>query len=519
MRIRFVEPRPPGHHVYDLALLPRLGCPLMATMLSELGHDALCYCEMLTHVDVEDCLGADLVGISGTTSTQPYAYLLAAEFEAAGVPVVLGGPHVSFLPDEALDYASYVIRGEGQQTIGELVAALERQRPLTGIAGLSWRDADHRAHHNPARRHCTQPEFEALPIPDLSLIVGHERMETKPLMTQWGCPFDCEFCAVTPMFSRSIRYRRNEQILAELEGLDAESVFFHDDLFIVDKNRTRDLLRQMVDRDLTPRWLAQMRAAETVFTSKVSRSADHDLLALMHSAGCWMVMVGFESVSEASLRQLNKKQTVRDVADATDLFHQHGIKVHGMFIAGIDTDTAEQADRTVAFAKQAGIDTIQIMTETPLPGTRLYRRARAEGRLITEDWALYDGHHAVMRPAQMHPRDLQLATVRAMERFYSLPRIVLPALRGMLRHAPEVARLTLRNRTPAQLPTLTSLARNHRWQELLNSLMARLPETDRRTLEEVLAIPMLRAYGRKQLAMLRMQEHSLAYLERLAALP
>lgn len=518
MRIRFIEPKPPGHHVYDGALLPRLGCPLMATILSELGYDVRCYCELLKTVDVDDCLRADLVGISGTTSTQPYAYRLAEEFEAAGVPVVLGGPHVTFLPDEALEHATYVVRGEGQQTICELVTALERQGTLAGIAGLSWRDADHRAHHNPRRRPCTQHEFQALPIPDLSLIAGHERMDAKPLMTQWGCPFDCEFCAVTPMFSRSIRYRRNDQILAELAGLNADMVFFHDDLFVVDKHRTRDLLRQMIHRDLTPRWLAQVRAAETVFASKANRCVDHDLLGLMRSAGCWMVMVGFESVSEESLKQMNKKQTVRDIVDATDLFHQYGIKVHGMFIAGADTDTVEQADRTVEFAKRVGIDTIQIMTETPLPGTRLYQRAQSENRIITDDWAFYDGHHAVMRPAKMHPRDLQLTTVRAMERFYSLPRIVLPAVRGLLHHAPELARLALRNSKPAQLPTLASLAWKHRWQELLTSLTNHLPDTDRHTIEEALAVPMLRAYGRRQLAMFRNQEYSLAYLERLARL-
>lgn len=510
MRIRFIEPRPPGHHVFDRALLPRLGCPLMATVLSELGHDARCYCELLTAVDVEDCLRADLVGISGTTSTQPYAYQLAAEFEDAGVPVVLGGPHVTFMPDEALAHASFVVRGEGQQTICELVAAMEGRGRLADIGGLSWRDADHRAYHNPPRPHCTQREFQSLPIPDLSLIDGHKRMDVKPLMTQWGCPFDCEFCGVTAMFSRSVRYRRNDQILAELAGLDAETVFFHDDLFVVDKARTRELLRQMIARDLTPRWLAQVRAAETVFASKSSRTADHELLRLMHDAGCWMVMVGFESVSAASLEQMNKRQTVDDIVAATDLFHRHGIKVHGMFIAGVDTDTVQQADHTVRFAKRVGIDTIQIMTETPLPGTRLYQRAQAEHRLITDDWALYDGHHAVMQPAQMRPGELQAAILRAMERFYTLPRVVLPAVRGLLQHAPELLRMTLGARVPARLPTLSSLARGHRWQRLLSSLTSRLPQADRRVVEEALAVATLRAYGRKQLANLRTQEHSSA---------
>ncbi len=120
LRIRLVEPRPAGHNVYDRALLPRLGLPLMAKMLAESGHDVRIYCEILAPVDLDDLLGAGLVGISSTTATAPAAYRLADLLGTAGVPVVLGGPHVSFRADEALGHARYVVRGEGQHTICEL---------------------------------------------------------------------------------------------------------------------------------------------------------------------------------------------------------------------------------------------------------------------------------------------------------------------------------------------------------------------------------------------------------------
>ncbi|HEU5155905.1 MAG TPA: radical SAM protein [Streptosporangiaceae bacterium] len=519
MRIRFIEPRPPGHHVYDRVLLPRLGLPLMGTMLAGRGHDVRCYCESLAPIDVTDCLRADLIGISGTTSTQLYAYGMAAEFEAAGVPVVLGGPHVTFMADEALAHARFVVRGEGERTIGELVDALETERPLTGIAGLSWRAPDGTYRHNPPRPRCSQQDFEALPAPDLTLIAGHERMGVKPLMTQWGCPFDCDFCSVTAMFSRTIRHRRTDQILAELAGLAAERVFFHDDIFVVNKNRTKELLRGMIASDVTPEWLAQVRAAETVFASKAAREPDLELLRLMRGSGCWMVMVGFESVCEESLRQMNKRQQVQDIIESVDLFHAHGIKVHGLFMAGIDTDAPEQAEATVDFAKRHGIDTIQIMIETPLPGTRLFRRKEAEGQIFTKDWSLYDGHHAVMRPATMHPYDVQTRTVRAMRHFYSLPNIVLPAIRDFARHAPELTRLALRNHLPARLPTLASLALRHRWHELAEDLKARLPRSDWDDIEDMFAITALRAYGRRQTREWTRQEHTKAHLELLANLP
>lgn len=518
MRVRFLEPRPPGHHVYDLAVLPRLGLPLMATMLAERGHDVRCHCDVVAPVDVEDCLAADLVGISCTTSTAPYAYLLADEFEAAGVPVVMGGAHVSFLADEALAHARYVVRGEGERTICELVDVLERDLPLEGVAGLSWRDDD-RHHHNEARPRCDQAAFEALPIPDLTLIDGHQRLTTKPLMTQWGCPFDCEFCSVTAMFSRSVRHRRNDQVLAELADLGADRVFFHDDNFVVDKRRTRALLEQMVRRDLDMPWFAQVRAADTVFGSKRSREPDHGFLSLMRRAGCRTVMVGFESISDDSLVQANKQQTVRDVTDAVELFHRHGIRVHGMFVVGFDTDAPDQAERTTAFAKRVGIDTIQIMIETPLPGTRLYERAAADGRLLTVDWQLYDGHHVVMQPLGTHPRDLQEGTIAAMETFYSRSRVWGPAVRAAWRGLPELTRMAVRNRGPRRLPALAHLAARRRWHEIGQQLRTELPGSDWKRLEEMFTVPALRAYGRRQVGRWGQQDHSRRHLELLAGLP
>jgi radical SAM superfamily enzyme YgiQ (UPF0313 family) len=142
LRIRFVEPRPAGHNVYDRLLLPRLGLPLMASMLTEVGHDVRAYCETLAPVDLDDLLGADLVGISSTTATAPAAYRLADFLSTASVPVVLGGPHVSFRADEALGHACYVVRGEGQQTICELVTCLEEGRPLGEVQGLSFSGDD-----------------------------------------------------------------------------------------------------------------------------------------------------------------------------------------------------------------------------------------------------------------------------------------------------------------------------------------------------------------------------------------
>lgn len=514
LRIRLAEPRPPGHHVYDRVLLPRLGLPLIATMLARAGHDTTVYCEALAPVDLADCLGADLAGISSTTSTAPAAYRLADTLEASGVPVVMGGPHVTFRPDEALEHASYVVRGEGEQTMLELVAALDRGMPPDQVAGLSWRDAGGRRHHNTPRAPCSQAAFEALPAPDLSLIAGHERMTVKPLMTQWGCPYDCEFCAVTAMFSRRVRYRRTEQVLAELAGLGADRVFFHDDNFVVSKARTAQLLRGMTASGLTPEWFAQVRA-DTVYRSRSSHEIDHEFLGLMRDAGCRMVMAGFESVSDEGLARLGKQATAADSERAVAAFHDHGIAVHGMFVLGLDTDTRHSARATVAFARRTGIDTVQMMVETPLPGTRLWDRIGDQDRLITEDWSLFDGHHVVMRPEQMTPLDLQLSVLKAMRQFYSWPAIASSALTAVITQLPGLARLTWRPAVAVRLPAIAGLVLSQRWAELGQLLRGCLSPAEIGRLGDAFTRPVLRSYGRHQITAWQAQQQSRDHLARL----
>ena len=537
LSIRFVEPRAPGNNLYDHVLLPRLGLPLMATMLAECGHDTGVFCEMLGPIDLGECLAADLVGISATTATQPAGYALADELSAAGVAVVLGGSHVSFRIEEALEHAPYVVRGEGQQTILELVDALERGAPLDRIAGLSWRDGQEKAHHNPARTRCSQTEFERLPIPDLSLIEGHKRLEVKPAMTQWGCPFDCEFCSVTAQFSRVVRHRRTDQVLAELAGLSANELFFYDDNFVVNKRRTAELLRAMVGAGLTPKFSAQMRA-DTVLRSRTSHEIDHEFLALLGRAGCQMAMVGFESISEENLASVGKRTSVAVSEQAVRAFHKHGIAVHGMFVVGLDFDDASSAQATAAFARRLGIDTFQLMMVTPAPGTRLWERLQSEGRLIDADWTLFDGHHAVLRPERMTPLELQLSTLDAMRRFYSRSAIAGPALRGVLRHLPELLGIVARHAgglvrslgrealgsregnaaTPDASALDASAPSAPVFGRALARVMSSLSPDERVRLEAALGVAALRLYGRRRVAEFWDQDNSRSHIARLTAL-
>ncbi|MCL4422402.1 MAG: B12-binding domain-containing radical SAM protein [Actinobacteria bacterium] len=516
LRIRLVEPRPAGLNVYSRVLLPRLGLPLMGAMLTAKGHDVRIYCEVLGQIDLADLLSADLVGISSTTATAPAAYRLAEVLGSAGVAVVLGGPHVSFCSDEALLYAPYVVRGEGEQTMLELVDCLEKGEPVSGLPGLSYRDQDCEPHHAPDRPRCTQAQFELLPIPRLSLIEGHERMTTRPLMTQWGCPFDCEFCSVTAMFSRAVRYRRTEQVLAELASLGADGVFFYDDNFVVNKARTTELLRSMLEAGLTPGWCAQVRA-DVALRSLSRPDLDHEFLALMHASGCQMVMIGIEAISDEALKAVGKRLQVSTVERAIGAFHDHDIAVHGMFVSGLDTDTAADPGRTASFARRLGIDTFQLMIETPLPGTKLWDRIYANNRLLSNDWSLFDGHHVVMAPAQMTALELQLGVLDAMRRFYSWPRIFASGLTSILSHLPDFT-LAARPALLRQLPALVRAARARHFDDMAPLLKLALPPPVLARIGSALWLPALRLYARSQLVTWLEQSRSREHLDFLASL-
>jgi anaerobic magnesium-protoporphyrin IX monomethyl ester cyclase len=423
LKIRLIEPPPPGINILSYGFYPRLGLPMIGAALEAAGHDVLIYCPQAAPIDQADLASADLVGVSTTTSTAPAAYRLADGLRAAGIPVVIGGPHPTFVPDDALPHADFVARGEGGDGLmQELIEALALQRELESIRGLSfWRDG--RPVHNELREPCE--DLDSLPAPNLSLIVGAQRIRETPIMTSLGCPFDCTFCTVTLMFGRRYRCRSPENVVAELEAKRPRAVFFYDDNFAAKKRRLKVLLRMMIERDLTMDWTAQVR-------TDVAR--DEELLELMRRSGCQRLALGFESIDQATLDGYAKSQTVDDIVHSIDALHRNKIKCHGMFVIGADSDTARTARETARFAERHGIDSLMLNVLTPGLGTRQYQMMDAGKRIFETRWQFYDGQHVIYVPKNMTPIELQTEVVNGYRHFYSL--------RRALRH---LARLRLDN--------------------------------------------------------------------------
>ncbi len=417
-RIIFYEPVPRGSYNLRRFALPRLGSLILGTILKKAGYDVSVYVEDICPPTTQELLEADLVGLSPLTPSAPRAYEVAQELRGRGVRVVFGGPHVTFLPNEALQYSDYVFRGEADNVILQLVKAIETGEGLEEVPGLSFRWKDEIVHNRPAE---PVMDLDALPDPDFSLLKGGLSW-IAPVSTSRGCPHDCTFCSVTRMFGRRYRFRAPERVLDELETIDFSKrrVIFCDDHFAADKHRLRTLLQGMLTRNLDFGWSAQAR---------VDIGKHEDILGLMKRAGCRTLYVGLESVNPDTLKAYHKGQTLSQIEHSIRAIHRHDLRIYGMFIFGADSDTIETVRATLQFAMENRIDTIQLSILTPLPGTACYKELDEQGRIISKDWSLYNLHNAVFEPARMNRADLLAEVYRALRKFYSIPRIIGDILR------------------------------------------------------------------------------------------
>ena len=372
-RVTLIEPKNSHLHIFSRFELPRLGGVLLATILRNQGYEA----DALFASPEEALrapLSADLVGISTITATAPGAYRIADELRRRGTPVVLGGPHASFLPEEALQHADFsLLRVNGGKPF---------------------------------------------------LTPGHGR-PTIPIQTSRGCPFDCTFCSVTGMFGRRYRHRSTANVLSELTRYDPRHcfLFFYDDNFTANPRRSKELLREMIRLNLGFKWSTQVRT---------DVAKDPEMLDLMAEAGCNYLYIGFESVDPVALREMHKSQTVAEMRTAIREIHRRRIGIHGMFVFGFDSDTPQTARATVDFALQERVDTAQFLILTPLPGSDFYGKVLQEARLLDRNWDTYDAHHVKYLPRGFTPWELQQAQIQAHARFYAPLRVAGRLIRGSL---------------------------------------------------------------------------------------
>ncbi len=425
-KIVFIEPKAPNFHIFSQFKLPRLGSFILGTMMKNRGWDAEVIVEELTAIDPDSISSADIVAISTITSTAPRAYEIATMAKIMGITVIMGGPHVTYLTDEALGHADFVIRGEGERALMRFIDVWESGSDYSDVPNLSYKK-DGVIIHNPMQPHCK--ELDELPYPDFSLARGGIKriagQKIIPIQTSRGCPFDCSFCSVTGMFGKNYRYRSTAHIMGELRQYDQPGnfIFFYDDNFTANRRRARDLLEAMIAEGFRFQWSTQVR---------VDVAKDIELVRLMKKAGCHTVFIGFESVNPESLKEMKKKQTIGEIESAIKVLKENKIHIHGMFVHGFDEDSWASVEETVAFAKRVQLTSYQFMILTPLPGSDFYRKMYEAGRILTTDWSLYDTHHVVFKPKNFSPPELQWAQIYSHKRLYSFLEISKKIIHGNL---------------------------------------------------------------------------------------
>lgn len=416
-KIAFIEAGAPGLHIFSRYPIPRLGAVLLSTILNNHGYEVKAFIEDIAEPDWSFVESSDLVCISSITSTATRAYTIAKRLTTLGIPVIMGGAHPTFMADEALEHSDFVVRGEGEHSLLELIANMERGTPsLKDIDGISYKNEAEKNVHNKPREFIK--DLNSLPIPDFSLVHHWNPTTPYPISTSRGCPYDCSFCSVISMFGKRHRCKSVSATIEEVKyavSASKATKFFVDDNFTANKQRAKEILRRMIAQGIKTSWSAQVRT---------DVAQDPELLRLMAGSGCFTLFIGFESVNPQTLIAYNKKQTKKDIASCIKAVKDHGIHIHGMFVLGADTDDADTISETASFATDLGIDTVQFMVLTPLPGTRLFHQMLTDNRLIHKDWSKYDSHHVVYSHPVMSPDTLQQETFKAMGRFYTWKHIL-----------------------------------------------------------------------------------------------
>ncbi len=336
----------------------------------------------------------DLVALSVETFTALRAYKIARRFRARGVPVVMGGYHVTLLPDEARLEADAIIVGDAEPIWAQLL--------------------------DDARRNSLQPVYDGRGRrtlvgvqPRRELFEGKAYQNITLVEFARGCNFKCDFCSITAFHDGNQNHRPVRDVAAEMETTGSSRFFIVDDNIVSQPAQARELCRELIPLGLN--WVGQ---------ASIHIAQDDDLLALMVKSGCRGVLIGMESLDPANLRDMGKSWNLAagGYEESLRRFRDHGLAVYGTFVFGYDNDDAGVIERSVEFAREQKLFLAAFNHLIPFPGTPLYRRLQHEGRLLKPRWWLDPDSRVgevTFRPKKLEPAELEECCLGARRQFYS----------------------------------------------------------------------------------------------------
>jgi len=383
MKIRLIDPayREESYLIQDKKDIKnywfaRLSLTTLAALTPK-GVEVAITDENVDEIDFDE--DVDLVGITAMTMHAKRAYEIARRFRERGVTVVMGGIHASSLPQEAKRYVDAVVIGEAEEVWSQLIEDFK-----AGELKPFYK----------AKKLCN---FRGMPIPRRDLLKKERYSNVNTLQATRGCPFRCEFCAVTQFFGHTYRCRPVDEVIKEVEGLDEGVVTFVDDNIVGNPKYAKELFRRLIPLNI--KWGGQ---------SSLTIANDEELLKLAVKSGCYALFFGIETLSQRNLQAVHKVQNKADkLEDTIKKIHDHGISMIGSFIFGLDYDDEGVFERTVRFCEKNHIELPVYFILTPIPGTPLFHRFEKEGRIIHKRWEKYNAANVVFRPKFMSAEALQ----------------------------------------------------------------------------------------------------------------
>ncbi len=337
---------------------------------------------------------ADAVALSVNTTSSPRSWEVARRFRERGATVICGGIHPSVMPEEAARHADTVVVGEAEGVWPQVLDDL-------------------RSGNLQARYDAPHPEAASIPIPRWDLIHGKRYFTPRTFQVSRGCPYGCEFCSSTRFFGTKYRFRPIETVVEEVKAYPKRFMVFVDDNIVGKADYARELFKAL--KPLKKRWVAQ---------ASIDIARKDDLMRLAKESGCAGVLIGLESIRPENREAVKKMRSVEEYEAAIADLRRAGIGVHGSFVFGFDGDTADVVDSTVDFVLRNRLEVANYCKLTPYPGTKLYERFVAEGRITEQDFSRFDRYNLVFSPQGMSPDEIYRKADEAYARTYSLPSII-----------------------------------------------------------------------------------------------
>jgi anaerobic magnesium-protoporphyrin IX monomethyl ester cyclase len=433
---------PPSKNYYKqlgINLMP-LGLAYLTSILRQNGHSVSVIDLQSDYIPDHELSSHnyDIVGISTDTSRFNIALRLGQQIRKKGIPVIFGGPHTTFLDREPIEQqaADFIVRGEGEYTLCELLDSLEHHKEIDQIKGITFRVNGH-IHRNSDYPLIENLDLLPLPARDIfqpdQYLSSFDGRPVATVLTSRGCPYDCFFCAASRISGKKWRTRSLDSIFKELDHLIKTgygAFIFVDDNFTLNYGRIMDFCEEVIHKKWDIKWWC---------FSRVDAIVKHpDMVKKMAEAGNRSVFLGLESGNQNTLNYYQKKTSIQQQKDAVSILKKYQIRIFGSFILGEFHETKRMIHQTIRFAKKLNPDKCQFSLLTPYPGSELFNQLDQNHKLVTKNWDVYDGAHMVFETEHLSIWKLEQLFRKAYFRFYLRISKLPGALWQFFRNPPKV---------------------------------------------------------------------------------